>query len=198
MAADTIVGLPRSLRECTNLGHWHDDFTNFGAIHSSKSKSMDANLVYFCKHLGAMTGEALVRLKIGSGEYKSGYLISALREMGASVMANLADVHSNMSIERRHRTLKEIWRALMNHGGAPPQLWEYAATMANEIINRSPSSKALRSVGRPKAGKKRALSPWEMVVNKGRPADYKVLWRLMEPISRSQSAPTTKTGARWA
>ena len=182
ISADTIVGLTRSISEFTNIGHFQDVFSNYGAVVPSKTKALDAHLMFFMRKMRNLTGRAASRLKIDSGEYKSSRLVSLLREMGTTVMANLADVHSNPSIERRHKTVKEIMRALMHHANAPACLWEFAVVTANEILNRTPTTKALRSAGRPKTGRRRPITPWEIVQNKGVLADLKTLSRFMEPI----------------
>ena len=66
---------------------------------------------------------------------KTTELVNWCTEQGTSILVNLANVHSNMVIERRHRTLLEIMRGIMNYANAPEHLWEYAVTNANFIMN---------------------------------------------------------------
>ena len=182
ISADIIVGMPSSLSEFKHVGHWHDVVSNWGGVVPSKSRSMDQHLLYFIEHFELLVGRKLTRLKIDSGEFKSDDVRARLGKKGTSILTNLADVHSNMSIERRHRTLKEVTRALLTHGGAPQMLWEFAVVMANEILNRTPPAQALIAAGSPCKGNTRALTPWELVMNKGVKTDSKSMWRMMEPI----------------
>ena len=182
IAADVIVGLPRSLSGFENIGHWHDVKSSYGAVVGSKSKALSKHLWYFIEHFENLVGRRLTRLKIDSGEFKTTFIRAELTKKGTSVNPNLADVHSNQTIERRHRSLKETMRALMAHTSAPECMWEFAVVMANEILNRTPKTKHMQAAGRPSAGNHRPLSPWELVQNKGKHADLKTLWRYMEPI----------------
>ena len=85
---------------------------------------------------------------------------------------------TRMKLNCRHRTLKEVMRALMQArapGGAGPLLREYANTTAGAILNISMKIRDLRKAGRPGKGRSRPLAPFEKVINKGEHVDLKVL-----------------------
>ena len=87
------------------------------------------------------------------------------------MVVNIADVHTNMSIERRHRTLKEVQRALMQAGNAGHLLREYASTTSGAILNISMKIGDLREAGRPGKGRVRPLTPFEKMINKYEPVE---------------------------
>ena len=97
----------------------------------------------------------------------------------------LAGVHSNESVERRHRTLTEIMNAQMARGGAGPKLWEFTTPTANQIINYYPGVAELRKVERPFSGgktKQRPLCPYEKMINHGKAMDMSALWSTLHPL----------------
>jgi hypothetical protein len=97
-------------------------------------------------------------------------------------------IHSNPTIERRHRTLKAIMLAIMHHTGAGGHLWPYVAPTANHIINLTLSLQKMRAMGRPGSGKPRPLTPFEMFENKSQPADMEKLWSQLHHLLASPQA----------
>ena len=176
LAADTIVGLPKSHSGYQHCLHYHDVASNYGGVRMGKTKSSSYKLVYWMKWLANKIGRTASTIKIDDGELNTTELQGHCEEHGIRVLVNLTNIHSNHTIERRHRTLEDMWRALMQHGGAGPILWEYAVPAASSIINLTLAIKALREVGRYDKSKVRPLTPFEKVENHGKPCDLSVMW----------------------
>ena len=147
----------------------------------SRTKSVADKFLYFAKWLSNILGRHATRFNLDGGEYMTDEVRALAKEHGTMIVENIASVHSNHSIERRHRTLKEIMNAFLTQGGAGPHMWEFTCPAANQVINLTIKTAALRAVGRPGKGKDgkqkvRPLSPHEMVVNHGKLMDLKELW----------------------
>jgi hypothetical protein len=72
------------------------------------------------------TGGRILRLHIDGGEALTSRITAKLREQGTEVVINLADVHSNTTIERRNKDVGGISNAKMHYGQAPAKLWEFS------------------------------------------------------------------------
>ena len=99
------------------------------------------------------------------------------KDKGVAFRVGIADTTNNMPIERRHRTLKETERALMNIGGAGGHMWEFAVPHANHILNLTIRIAHLTECKRSGKGKERPLTPFEHFVNHGQRANIKAMWR---------------------
>ena len=135
VSADTIVSFPTSVNGFKHVMHAMDVHTNFRVAANVKDKGSSDIMLYWIKHLTALTGKPLVYLLLDQGELSTNTVKSWVQNQGGQVTEALAGVHSNESAERRHRTLKEIMNALMARGGAGPKLWEFTTANANAIIN---------------------------------------------------------------
>ena len=111
VAADTICDLARSHNGYRYIGHYHDKASDYGAITMSRTKSLADKFLYFAKWLSNTVGRH-------GGEFLSDAMRAVAKEHGVQIIANLASVHSNTSIERRHRTLQEIMNAFLLNGHA--------------------------------------------------------------------------------
>ena len=108
-----------------------------------------------------------MRLHIDGGEMRGTELTDFLEKQGTEIVTNVADVHSNVTIERRHRTLKNIHNAQMNESGAPAKLWEFSIPNANTMINLNIPIKAMLAAGRVRDNAQRPITPFELMECKG-------------------------------
>jgi hypothetical protein len=118
------------------------------------------------------------RLHIDGGEVLTSRILAKLKEQGTEVVINLPDVHSNTSIERRHKDVGGISNAQMHKGSAPAKLWEYSITWASSLINNNMSSRSLRKwkASRDSEPASRPLTPFEMVECGGERVDMAKMW----------------------
>jgi hypothetical protein len=182
VAADLIIAMPRSLSGYKHIGHIHDMGSNFGMVFNLKTKVCADLMEYWIKWLQARTGKPVLRFRIDGGEIKTAKLLAFLSQQGTEVIENLAHVHSNTSIERRHRDLIEMHNAQMITGGAPDKMWEFSIPNANWMINLCLPIKHLRKIGNLLKHAQRPLSPFELVENKGVQMPMKKLWNGMYPM----------------
>ena len=182
LAGDSIIGMPRSHSGYENVGHWHDISSNFGAIVMSKSKAFGPHFCRFYEKMYLLTGKYAAHLYIDRGELATKQLTDAAFGRGTTIVKNIADSHTNTTIEVRHKVLNEMANAMLHRGGANSACWEYAYPSANYAINISPSVRELARVGFPRKGKQRPLTPFEKVVAKGEYIDIKRLWRNLQGI----------------
>ena len=182
IAADTLVSMPRSVNGYKHVAHMHDIKSNYGAVFCLKTKQCADRLLYWIQWVQNRTGKNILRLHIDGGEMKSDKLVAFLETQGSEVVENLAHVHSNTTIERRHRTLNEMHNAGMHIGGANGTLWEYSIPQANQIINLNLPIKALRAAGRLRPGSIRPLTPFEMLECSGEYIEMKKLWADIHPL----------------
>jgi hypothetical protein len=174
-AVDTIVNLPRSLSGFRHVAHMHDLKSDYGAPFLMKTKVVFRVLLYWLKHVYNVTRRHPTYLFMDSGEFLTEEVVAYCESKGVEVSVPQPGVHGNTTIERRHRTFKEVMHSLMNHGGAGPLMWEFAATTAGWTLNLIIKVKKLRAAGRPGKGRARPLSPFEEFVNHGKPLDLRVL-----------------------
>ena len=116
IAADTIVSMPRSLSGFIHAAHVHDISSNYGKIFCLKTKACGDRLLYWIRWMQNRTGRNTLRLHIDGGEMKSEKLYAEMGKQGKEI----ADVHSNITIERRHRDVIQIHNAQMYTGHAGP------------------------------------------------------------------------------
>ena len=145
IAADTIVSMPRSLSGFNHAAHVHDIESNYGKIFCLKTKACGDRLLYWIKWFQLRTGKVTTRCHIDGGEMKSARLCAALEQQGTEIVENLADVHSNTTIERRHRDVIQIHNAQMHTGHAGPFSGSLACpTLAKSSTCHSPSKPCVK------------------------------------------------------
>ena len=188
VAADTIVGYPRSLSGYRHVAHFHDVKSNFGAVFLMKSKIGSHLLITWLKRVKLVTGRDAACVRIDGGEYKTTDLVAHAAATGSKILVNMAGVHQNMTIERRHLSFERMSASLMHKGCAGPTLWEFAAPQAGFLLNITWRTAVLRAVGRPGKGKTRPLTPFEEFENHGKMADMQKIWRSMHPLFQNAVA----------
>ena len=182
IAADTIVSMPRSVSGFKHVAHVHDIKSNYGGVFCLRTKACGEQILYWIKKIQLRTGSPIQRLHIDGGEIKTAKLVAYLENQGSALVENLAHVHSNTTIERRHRDLIETHNAQMHTGGAGGHLWEFSIPNANVIINLSIPIKALREAGRLRTGAKRPPTPFELIECDGKIIEMKKLWENVHPM----------------
>ena len=113
---------------------------------------------------------------------KTAKLMFFLEQQGTEVIENLPNVHSNTSIERRHKDVIQIHHTQMFQGCAPDKLWEFSIPNANVIINLSMTTQDLRAAGRLAKHAQRPVTPFERMECDGQLIDMKVLWGNVYPM----------------
>ena len=71
VAADTIVGYPRSLNAYQHVFHVCDVYTNFGVAWTVKSKVVEHLMMYWLQHSERVTRHWPRQLRIDGGEAKT-------------------------------------------------------------------------------------------------------------------------------
>ena len=193
-SADTIDSMPISHSGYKYLGHARERVSNFGAVFMDKTKSMSKYFLHWLKLVIAMVGKPPVRVGVDGGEYLTSALVGYCTERGIAIEKNLPDVHSNQAIESRHRPLIEMINAMLRDGGANDACWEFCAPTANFLLNISFGVNELRKAGWPAPDKNRPLTPFEKVVNRGKPIDLRALWNnlggaLFELVTAYEQGP---------
>ena len=84
----------------------------------NKTKTATKHGIYWIKHTMNMTGLGVAVFMTDLGEFFSKDMADFCKDKGVAFRVGIADTTNNMPIERRHTTLKETERALMNTGGA--------------------------------------------------------------------------------
>ena len=69
LAADTIVGLPRSHNGYRHIGHFKDEATDYGDAYNSRTKALGGQFLFWIKWMANTTGRHPVRIKVDSGEF---------------------------------------------------------------------------------------------------------------------------------
>ena len=174
--------MPRSISGFKHIAHIHDIASNYGAVFCLRTKVCADKILYWIKRVQLLTGKPILRLHIDGGEMKTDKLVAYLEEQGSAVVENLADVHSNMTIERRHRDFIQIHNAQMHMGCAGELLWEFSVPNANLIINLNIPIKALRAAGRLYNKVSRPPTPFELMECKGALINMKKLWSNVHPM----------------
>jgi hypothetical protein len=182
LAADTIISMPRSLSGFNHVGHIHDIKSNYGATFNLKTKVCADKIIFWMKKVQLITGDKTLRLHIDGGEVKTDKLVAFCTGQGTTIVENLAHVHSNVTIERRHRTLIETHNAQMLTGGAGGHLWEFSIPNANLTININIPIKALRAAGRLRNKAQRPPTPFELLECHGELISMKKLWGDVYPM----------------
>ena len=135
LSADTIVDLPLSLSGYRYVIHISCVLSNYGAVWMTKTKAATKYAIYWIKHTQNLTGLGVAVFMTDLGEFFSSDMVTFCEDKGVAFRVGVADTINNMPIERRHRTLKETQRSLMNTGGAGGHMWEFAVPHANHILN---------------------------------------------------------------
>ena len=182
LAADTIVSMPRSLSGFNHIAHIHDIASNYGATFALRTKSCGDKILYWIEWVQLRTGRAIRRLHIDGGEIKTTKLIAFLEEQGSEIIENLADVHSNTTIERGHRDVLQIHNAQMHMGGAGGHMWEFSIPNARLLMNLNLPIKSLRAAGRLRSKAQRPATPYELMECGGKIISMKKLWANVHPI----------------
>jgi hypothetical protein len=181
VAADTIVSMPRSLSGYKHIAHIHDIKSDFGAVFCIKTKSCSDLILYWIKWLQNRTKKTILRLHLDGGEMKSKKLVVFLDDQGTELIENLADVHSNTTIERRHDTLISMSSAQMHRGGANELLWEFCIPNTNNVMNLTIPIRKLRKCKLRHKGP-RAPTPFELVECDGTLINMMKLWADVHPM----------------
>ena len=180
MASDLIVSLPRSVNGYVHVCHLHCLVSNYGTFVPLKNKECGDIIVANIKRMQNHTSRKLIRFHMDGGEGKTGKLKQFLSEQGTDLVVNLADVHSNTTIERRHRDVIDIKNAMMHTGNAPDPLWEFSGPQANHLVNINVSIAQIRNLKRlaKSEGQKadRPLTPFEMIECNGVRINMRKLW----------------------
>jgi hypothetical protein len=168
VATDMIVGMPRSLQGYVHAFHIHCMVSNYGTIIPLRTKDCGDHVMYWIKWLQNRTGNTVLRLHIDGGEAYTKKLAAFLADQGTEMVVNLANVHSNTTIERRHRDVNNIHNAQMHLGQAPSTLWEFSMPNASHLINLNIPIRKLREMKKHKKAllrlTDRPLVPLEMVM----------------------------------
>jgi len=104
--------------------------SNYGQVFCIRTKVCADKILYWIKWVQLRMNKPILRLHIDGGEIQTTRLVDAMATQGTEIVKNLADVHSNTSIERRHRDVIQINNAQMHTGAAGPLLWEFSMTNA--------------------------------------------------------------------
>ena len=182
LSGDTIVDLPSSLSGYRYVIHISCVFSNYGAVWMTKTKVATKYAIFWLKHTKNLTGHGVAAFTVDLGEFYSDDMKTFCMDVGTSYRVGLAKTKQNMPIERRHRTLKGLQRALMNQGGAAGHMWEFAIPTANHILNLTIRINALKDAGRLGKGKLRPLTPFEQFVNHNKRVDIQALWRSLHHL----------------
>ena len=158
IAADTIVSMPTSLSGYKHVAHVHCISSNYGKVFCIRTKVCADEILYWIKGVQLRMGKPILRLHIDGGEVKTSKLVDAMAAQGTEIVENLADVHSNTSIERRHRDVIRTNNAQMHTGAAGSLLWEFSMTNANAVINLCMPIKQMRALGQQRNAANRPLS----------------------------------------
>ena len=175
-AVDTIDRMPTSHNGYRYLGHASERKTGFGGIFMQPNKSMSAAFIFWLKSVIKLIGRDPLRVAVDKGELNTSDLVAFCEKHGIKLINTIPDCHSNTGIESRHGPLKDMINAMILHGGANDACWEFCAPTANFIRQISIAPAALRKIGYPGDGKERPLTPYEEVVNRGKPIDIRALW----------------------
>ena len=116
LSVDTIVNLPTSVSGYKHVGEVSCTLTDYGALWMHKTKSMSGELLFWLKLVLNTTGHHPAMLKMDNGEYKTKLVAEYCESNGIEISVATADTMGNMPIERRHRTIEESARSLMNQG----------------------------------------------------------------------------------
>ena len=182
IAGDTIVGLPQSHSGYVHCGHWHDIGSNFGAIVMSSNKELGPHFYRFYIKMELLTDKWATYAYIDRGELATKQLEQLAFEKGTTIVKNIADSHTNPTIEIRHKTLVDMSNAMLDRGGANAACWEYTFPTCNFILNISFKVREMARLGMPGKGKQRPLTPFEQLVAKGEYVDIKQLWNNVQGI----------------
>ena len=182
LSADTIVDLPLSLSGYRYVIHISCVYSNYGAVWMTKDKSATKHALYWLKHTRNLTGLGVAVFMVDLGEFFSNDMAAFCMQKGVAFRVGVADTTNNMPIERRHRTLKELQRSLMNQGGAGDHMWEFAIPHANHILNLTIRIAKLQGAGRPGKGRLRPLTPFEQFVNHEKRIDIQAMWRSLHHL----------------
>ena len=182
ISGDLIVDLPKSPTGYRHALHMHDVCSNFGGMVLLKTRSASVHFLAWLKWLANTVRRSAVKVLIDGGELHTTALRDYVREVGGVIVVNLANVHSNMTIERRNRTIEELPTAMLKHGGAPASFWEFTFPQANMIENMLPNRERLKKTGTPSPNKVRPLTPFEMVVNDMNKCNMEVLFKALIPM----------------
>jgi hypothetical protein len=182
LSADTIVDLPSSLSGYRYVIHITDVFSDYGAVWMTKTKAATKYGIYWIKHTNNQTSLGVAVFMADLGEFFSSDMVAYCEKKGVAFRVGVADTTNNMPIERRHRTLKEAMRSLMNTGGAGGHMWEFAVPHANHILNMTIKIIKLRDAGRPGKGRQRPLTPFEQFTNHGQRVDIQNMWRSLHHL----------------
>jgi hypothetical protein len=138
VATDIIVGMARSLQGYVHTFHIHCTVSNYGTVIPLQSKDCGDHVMYWIKWLQNRTGNIVLRY--------TKKLAAFLADQGTKMVVNLANVHSNTTIERRHRDVNNIHNAQMHLGQAPAMLWEFSMPNASHLINLNIPIRKLREM----------------------------------------------------
>ena len=119
ISADTIAGCPRSTNGLKNIFHIHCVASDYGMAWPIRDEVVSELALYWLRRAQGATGRPAKQFRVDSGEAKTTAVLTHCLEQGTDVVTNLANVHSNETIERRHRTLQKVINALsLNQGQA--------------------------------------------------------------------------------
>lgn len=177
-SVDTIDRMPTSHSGYRYLGHARERASSFGGVFMHKTKAMSPFFLHWLKLVIKMIGRDALRIKVDGGEYLTTDLVAFCQQNGIDIVKNIPHVHSNHAIEARHRPLEEMINAMLREGGANAACWEFCAPTAGFLMNISFNINELRKAGwpAPEKEKERPLTPFEKVVNRGKPIDLRALW----------------------
>ncbi|CAH9113207.1 unnamed protein product, partial [Cuscuta epithymum] len=141
-----------------------DDFTRGVWVYLMKNKSeVCQNLIHFCNMVENQFGQRVKRVRSDNGvEFKTTFLSEYYKQRGIILETSCTDTpQQNGVVERKHRHILEVARALRFQSGLPIDFWGECILTAVYIINRLPSPVILNK------------SPYEMLF--GKEPNYKHL-----------------------